>query len=302
MGSDPRFLLHHVSSRTGGAAQGAGTTRMFFGTTSGSMPKLYDGWFKKTGQIERDMIAGTKSALRKGKPVEVCFFPVPNFDEVKFGTPTNQAFGKEVAKDLGMGEYKPGSTIRTYLVEFSNVYWAKKLADGLGGTVWVATTDGLKKDKTVVSKPGKAKFCSLRKPETMEAIKKGDTVIVVSPGTTAEWQACASRFSEQKASKCLVFLNGLLNEGYEVGGPLMNLEQACGYYLKRVSKGYIFRCSPSNWKAYLEKPDGGVEVLETYKEKPLLRDAAKVVREESLERFGVFNDRWTNDSRFGGRL
>lgn len=63
---------------------------------------------------------------RTGKPVEVCFFPVPNIDEVQFGTSLNKAFGIEVANDLGMGEYKPGSTIRTYLVQYSNIYWAKK--------------------------------------------------------------------------------------------------------------------------------------------------------------------------------
>lgn len=37
---------------------------MFFGGSSGVFPKLYDGWFKKTGQIEKDMIAGAKSAFR----------------------------------------------------------------------------------------------------------------------------------------------------------------------------------------------------------------------------------------------
>ncbi|CAM9234552.1 unnamed protein product [Sphacelaria rigidula] len=135
---------------------------MFFGGLSGAgaMPKLYDGWFKKTGQIQKDIVACTKSALKTGKPVEVCFFPVPNIDEVAFGTATNKAFGIEVAADLGMGEYKPGSTIRTYLVAYSNVYWAKKLADGLGGVVWVVTSDGLKKDASVIKKPGKAKLCS----------------------------------------------------------------------------------------------------------------------------------------------
>lgn len=58
--------------------------------------------------------------------MELCFFPVPNIDEVDFGTALNKAFGTEVAVDLGMDEYKPGSTIRTYLVQYSNVYWAKK--------------------------------------------------------------------------------------------------------------------------------------------------------------------------------
>lgn len=71
---------------------------------------------------------------RTGKPVEISFFPVPNIDEVSFGTATNKAFGTEVAKDLGMAEYKPGSTIRTYLVQYSNIYWAKKV---LGGSVLV---------------------------------------------------------------------------------------------------------------------------------------------------------------------
>lgn len=37
---------------------------MFFGGPSGGMPKLYDGWFKKTGQIQKDIVAGAKSALR----------------------------------------------------------------------------------------------------------------------------------------------------------------------------------------------------------------------------------------------
>ena len=37
---------------------------MFFGGSSGSMPKLYDGWFKKTQQIQKDIVAGAKSALR----------------------------------------------------------------------------------------------------------------------------------------------------------------------------------------------------------------------------------------------
>lgn len=63
---------------------------------------------------------------RTGKPVEISFFSVPNLEE-EFGTATNKAFGTEVAKDLGMEEYKPGSTIRTYLVQYSNIYWAKKV-------------------------------------------------------------------------------------------------------------------------------------------------------------------------------
>lgn len=76
--------------------------------------------------VARFFCCPRRNPLRTGKPVEVCFFPVPNIDEVQFGTSLNKAFGTEVAKDLGMGDYKPGSTIRTYLVQYSNVYWAKK--------------------------------------------------------------------------------------------------------------------------------------------------------------------------------
>lgn len=49
-----------------------------------------------------------------------------------------------------------------------------------------------------------------------------------------------------------------------------------GYYLKRISKGYVFRASPKPWEALLEKPGGGLEVLGKYNDKPLLRDVAKV--------------------------
>jgi len=62
---------HAVSHRHGNAAAGqqhghggdAAAVKMFFGP-SGVFPKLYDGWFKKTGQIQKDMVAGAKAALR----------------------------------------------------------------------------------------------------------------------------------------------------------------------------------------------------------------------------------------------
>ncbi|CAN0030726.1 unnamed protein product [Scytosiphon promiscuus] len=295
------FAPSHLPSHQRSSMPSAAAV-MFFGGPSQEMPKLYDGWFKKTQQIQKDIIFSRKRGTWTGKPVEISFFPVPNLEEVQFGTATNKAFGTEVAKDLGMEEYKPGSTIRTYLVQYSNIYWAKKastaglLADGLGGTCWVATSDGLKKDTSVVKKPGNAKFCSLRKSETLENIKKGDTVIVVAPGPKADWASCMQRFKQQK----VIFLNAPLSETYDLGGPLDDLEQA--YYLKRVSKGYVFRAFPKPWEALLEKPTGGVEILGKYKDKPLLRNIAKVVRQESMKRFGMSNDRWTNDKSLGGRL
>lgn len=72
------------------------------------------------------------------------------------------------------------------------------------------------------------------------------------------------------------------------------------YYLKRISKGWIFRQFPGNWEAFLEKPDGTVELLKSYRTKPSLNEAATFVREESFRRYAINNDRWTTG--FGGRL
>jgi hypothetical protein len=120
--------------------------------------------------------------------------------QVAFGTVLNQSFGKEAAIDLGMPEYKPGSKIKTYLIPFSNVYWAKRIAEGLGGSTWGVFTDGL--SKTDVSKPGKLKIASINKPETYADVKKGDTVIVVAPQVVESWRACAKIFKDQKV--CVV--------------------------------------------------------------------------------------------------
>eukprot|EP00904_Undaria_pinnatifida_P007404 jgi/Undpi1/3794/HiC_scaffold_16.g07163.m1 len=135
-----------------------------------------------------------------------------------------------------------------------------------------------------------------RNAASLADVKKGDTVIVVAPGPTAEWASAARLFKDQK----VIFLNGDLSETYDLGGPLKDLVQ--GYYLKRISKGYVFRTHPKPWEATLEKPGGGLEILKKYEDKPLLREAAKLVREESMKKFGMSNDRWTNDKRLGGRL
>ena len=37
-----------------------------------------------------------------------------------------------------------------------------------------------------------------RKAETLEGIKKGDTVIIVAPGVRAEWASCEQRFKDNK--------------------------------------------------------------------------------------------------------
>uniref|UniRef100_A0A6V1RIV3 DUF1995 domain-containing protein n=1 Tax=Heterosigma akashiwo TaxID=2829 RepID=A0A6V1RIV3_HETAK len=307
--SDAKFIAIPKDSSLRPAARI--DTQMFFGfgkskgasarSSGGSneLPKFYDSWFQKSGDLERAVAASVKAALGQHRCVEVYFDPVPNLDEVKFGTPTNQRFGIEIARDLGLPEYKPGSLAKRYLLEFAQLYWAKRLAGALPGAVFVLSTDNLKKDP--ITKPGKSRYIYFRSgPKKKKAegeeelVKPGDTVVIVNPGPTAVWKKALEQFPEQK----LVFLNSLVYENYNIGAPLPGVETA--YYLKRVSKGYVGRRYPSPWKSYLEGPEGQSEVMSSYDERPQLREVSEELRKTSLERYGIFNDRFAKG--FGARL
>lgn len=56
--------VDHLQQGTSSSSSQQRSMKMFFGGPSGSMPKLYDGWFKKTQQIQKDIVAGAKSAMR----------------------------------------------------------------------------------------------------------------------------------------------------------------------------------------------------------------------------------------------
>ena len=86
-----------------------------------------------------------------------------------------------------------------------------------------------------------------------------------------------------------VVMNNSYSTSYDLGNR-KGFEEV--YYLKRISKGFVFRAFPGNWEALLEKPDGSVEVLKSYKTKPSLREAAEIVREESFKRYAMGNDRY----------
>jgi hypothetical protein len=92
-------------------------------------------------------------------------------------------------------------------------------------------------------------------------------------------------------------LNNAYSTSYDLGNG-RGFEEV--YYLKRISKGWVYRAFPGPWKAFLEKPDGSCELLKSYKEKPLLRDVATMVRDESFKRYAINNDRWSPG--FGERL
>lgn len=81
------FATSFLPARQGASQQhwrSSSPVRMFFGGSTGVFPRLYDGWFKKTGQIEKDIIAGAKSALR-------CVERVGNFHVFFFTFPVQSA-------------------------------------------------------------------------------------------------------------------------------------------------------------------------------------------------------------------
>eukprot|EP00537_Pseudo-nitzschia_pungens_P004117 CAMPEP_0172378416 /NCGR_PEP_ID=MMETSP1060-20121228/69410_1 /TAXON_ID=37318 /ORGANISM="Pseudo-nitzschia pungens, Strain cf. cingulata" /LENGTH=306 /DNA_ID=CAMNT_0013106133 /DNA_START=567 /DNA_END=1487 /DNA_ORIENTATION=+ len=267
------------------------------------IPKLYNGYFDS--QIAKQAATAVSAAISSGKTnIEVNLPPVPNVEEVRFGTPLNQKFGKTVvAKDLKVqGGYFPGSDISRQQLSYANIYWAKQIAGAVGGGVLggkpvsVLSADPLNygniKSKGSISKLGPIRSSnsggSRRGSNNDGQSSLADACIVVNPGGEETWDRLKQ--SVTKNAKCpFVVLNNAYSTTYGLGNK-KNYEEA--YYLKRITKGWIYRAYPGPWKAYLEKPDGTTELMETYKTKPELRQVAELVREESFRRYAVNNDRW----------
>lgn len=105
--------------------------------------------------------------------------------------------------------------------------------------------------------------------------RDNECVICVNPGGEQVWDKIAS--AHTTPSSTFVVLNNAYSTSYDLGNQ-RGYEEV--YYLKRISKGWVFRAYPGPWEAYLEKPDGTVELLESYKTKPSLRDVSALVRDE----------------------
>jgi len=238
---------------------------------------------------------------RSQKNIEVNFPPVPNVEEVKFGTPLNQKFGTSiVSKELKVkGGYKPGSELSRNLIAFSNIYWAKKLAGACGGGFGGKPVAVLTSERVLFNDIQNMGDLSRSGMLMSDAARKngrnGEAVICVNPGGEDAWRRIESAHGSLGAP--IIMLNNAYSTSYDLGNSA-GYEEV--YYLKRISKGWVFRSYPGPWQAYLEKPDGGVELLKSYSSKPSLRDCATLVREESFKRFAINNDRWTQG--FGGRL
>jgi len=278
---------------------------------SNSPPTFYNGWFN--GEIENAMAASIRAAKADGiQNMEVTFFPVPNPDEVKFGTPLNQRFGKKVAAELKMtSSAKSGVDVLVsrYLSEFSNHYWATMLAESPvlgGGTKHIVHCDAVKKDSArKVASARVLSFNAALKEQSAGSgkVKGKDPVILVGLGSADQWRK-GQALSEGGP---VVALNGLFSETYDLGGPLTAPVSGGGvefepvYYLKRVSKGYAFRAYPNGWQAWIELPDLSVKLLKDWgDERPSLNQVAGLVRNTSNKQYGVYNDRYAPG--FGERL
>eukprot|EP00522_Entomoneis_paludosa_P014548 CAMPEP_0172442206 /NCGR_PEP_ID=MMETSP1065-20121228/2672_1 /TAXON_ID=265537 /ORGANISM="Amphiprora paludosa, Strain CCMP125" /LENGTH=263 /DNA_ID=CAMNT_0013191973 /DNA_START=10 /DNA_END=801 /DNA_ORIENTATION=+ len=228
------------------------------------IPKLYDGWMN--GQIAKQARTAVSKAIASGKTkIEVNFPPVPNVEEARFGTPLNQQFGTSVvARQLGVpGGYRPGSSVSRQLIGFSNVYWAKELAPSVGGmgkrvSVLSAEQVAYKEIKnTGVDFLGGLGSGGQRDGAS---VQDGDAIIAVNPGGEETWDRIYSTYGSPSAP--MVVLNNAYSTTYGLGNK-RGYEEA--YFLKRISKGWIFRQYPGNWEAYLEKPDFGMELMASYK-------------------------------------
>lgn len=201
---------------------------------------------------------------------------MPNVEEVKFGTPLNQKFGKNVVgKDLKVdGGYKPGSDLSRQLIGYSNVYWAKKLAGAAKGSTACITTEPVN-FSTIKGMGGISRSGKVMSDKARKEARDNECIICVNPGGEETWDRLVS--AHAAPSSTFVVLNNAYSTSYDLGNK-KGYEEA--YYLKRISKGWVYRSFPGDWEAYIEKPDGTVELLQTYSTKPALREVSAIVRDE----------------------
>ena len=203
--------------------------------------------------------------------------------------------GKDViAKNLKIvGGYKAGSNISRNLVAYSNLYWAKQISSSTKKPVCVLTTEPLNFND-VKNFGDVTRYGTLMSPKSKE-LRKNESIICINPGGEEVWKRISSTYQQNNSP--LIMLNNAYSTTYDLGNK-QDYEEA--YFLKRISKGWVYRAYPGKWQAYLEKPDGDVELLKEYDSKPKLGDVSKEVREESFKRYAMFNDRFAKG--FGGRI
>jgi hypothetical protein len=186
------------------------------------------------------------------------------------------------------------------LIAFSNIYWAKRIgaaASGgpIGGKPLCVLTAEPVTFSEIKSRGSVSRVGAVNSPQARKEGRNGETVVAVNPGGEETWDRLVSAHGSPGAP--FIVMNNAYSTTYGLGNQ-QGFEEA--YFLKRISKGWVFRSFPGPWEAYLEKPNGSVELLKSYSEKPQLSEVATLVREESFKRYAINNDRWSKG--FGERL
>jgi len=184
------------------------------------MPQLYDGWINE--QIAKQARTAVGKAIMAGKKkIEVNFPPVPNVDEVRFGTPMNQKFGRNVvAKDLGVpGGYRPGSNVSRQLIAFSNMYWAKQIAPAMAGSLMGGKPVSVLTSEPVplaeIKKNGVGAVGTVSQGPIGNNANQNGAVIVVNPGGEETWDRLYTRFGGPSAP--FLVLNNAYSTTYDLG-------------------------------------------------------------------------------------
>lgn len=271
---------------------------------SSKFPKLYDAWFEPESELAVRACESIVSAYNKGvRAMELQWPTVPNLEEISAGTLLNFEFGKQAARALGMGAPSEYQLVKRYLASFSNVYWAQRIASARvfdESTIWVVSTDSISKSPTAETLASRRIRLSTMRNIQKEPIGDSDVIIIMDPRFTDTWK---KGLKARPPKGTVIFLNSQFNESYSLTGPrngvLKEIETV--FFLKRVTRGYVFCEYPGPWTACLETPGLDIEILQSFDSTPTLREVSNIVRQESNKRYGAFyNDRYVRG--FGGRL
>lgn len=265
-------------------------------------PNLYEGWLKKGGtdQIAKQAISSVKSAQGKVKYMEVLFDPVPNLDEVAFGTLNNKRLRQDVVDNLKVPDYvtkKGGSST----VEWSNLYWMNRIAQGgIGGGKKVLAIsisgEGCKARKTD-EEPTFAKGVTLLSlTEAKKRMKQlqADVVVIMSPCSEQHYKFAVA-LTESSGAKSCIALNAPYSYVYDIGG---GAPFELVYVMKRIPKGWIYRNFPKPFECIIEGPNYEVFKTQIFKQKPALTTISKISMAASAEKYGATG----NDRIFENRL
>lgn len=259
-------------------------------------PNLYKGWIQKDGgQIASQMIAATKKAISsKTACIEVLFDPVPNLDEVSVGSDWNQKFRYEVAANLKVPDFATNRGGPSTL-EWSTLYWANRLAAGLGlNKVLVVSISGEgTKGQYLPTLTKGVTLVTLSNLKAIDANYKPNAVIILSPCTETHYSTIRS-LGERYGCPAIA-LNSPYSYRYDIGGG-RPFELA--YVMKRIPKGWIWRAFPGEFQAIIEGPNYEMVKAKTFSSQPSLPEISKVSMAASAEKYGAAG----NDRIFQNRL